>query len=272
MTSNEFLKADLLDIVFDHRNKSYGAYALRKSYEKRLGISLFFAIAFIGALIFLMIPEKNNLKSFLPVKPDVIIRELIVPVARPVPQPPLQRQNTVQKASQADYNSIKLVKAVHPFKEMLTISEMEHRAIGNVNFDGTPLTGLQNIIDDLPIGMESGTGPTSQNPEPGNAFVTVEMQPEFPGGKAAWLNFLSRHLQVPGDLNEGQKISVMVRFLVDANGDVNTFSILQSGGKAFDAEVIRVLKKMPKWKPAIQNGRPVAVSFSQPVTFVGVEK
>ncbi|MBA2746852.1 MAG: energy transducer TonB, partial [Flavisolibacter sp.] len=54
--------------------------------------------------------------------------------------------------------------------------------------------------------------------------------------------------------------------------DVNTFSILQSGGKAFDAEVIRVLKKMPKWKPAIQNGRPVAVSFSQPVTFVGVEK
>jgi protein TonB len=48
--------------------------------------------------------------------------------------------------------------------------------------------------------------------------------------------------------------------------------VLQSGGSVFDNEVIRVLKKMPKWKAAIQNGRAIAVTFTQPVTFVGVEQ
>jgi protein TonB len=73
-------------------------------------------------------------------------------------------------------------------------------------------------------------------------------------------------------LEAGQKRSVLVRFAVGEDGTVTQFEILQSGGNAFDNEVLRVLKKMPKWKPAIQNGRAVSVMFTQPVTFMAFEE
>jgi len=86
------------------------------------------------------------------------------------------------------------------------------------------------------------------------------------------MEFLSRNLRTPSELEAGQKRNVMVRFTVGEDGSVTQFEIVQSGGEAFDREVIRVLKKMPKWKPAIQNGRPVSVLFTQPVTFLAVEE
>jgi len=64
----------------------------------------------------------------------------------------------------------------------------------------------------------------------------------------------------------------LIKFIVDADGSVTGFTVVRSGGYAFDNEVIRVLRKMPKWKPAIQNGHAVTVSFTQPVTFVGLEE
>jgi protein TonB len=77
---------------------------------------------------------------------------------------------------------------------------------------------------------------------------------------------------VPADLQPGERRTVQVRFQVSAEGEITKFEILQSGGSIFDREVIRVLKKMPKWKPAIQNGRPIAISFVQPVTFQAIEE
>ena len=84
--------------------------------------------------------------------------------------------------------------------------------------------------------------------------------------------FLNRHLRTPDELEAGQKRTVLVRFAVSVEGSVTQFEIVQSGGPAFDNEVIRVLKKMPKWKPAVQNGQNVSVMFTQPVTFVAYEE
>ena len=56
--------------------------------------------------------------------------------------------------------------------------------------------------------------------------------------------------------------------MVSTDGSITNFEVLKSGGESFDREVIRVLKKMPKWKPAIQNGHPAATSFTQPVSFM----
>jgi protein TonB len=98
----------------------------------------------------------------------------------------------------------------------------------------------------------------------------IRREPEFPGGTKAWLDFLNRHLTVPGDLEEGETITVMIRFEVGVDGTVKNFEVVQSGGKRFDSEVIRVLKKMPKWKPAIMDNVPVARYFTQPVTFMGL--
>ena len=104
-----------------------------------------------------------------------------------------------------------------------------------------------------------------------NEAPLINRGPEFPGGIKAWLGFLNKHLQVPEELGAGEKVTVLIGFEVAVDGTVTSFRVLKSGGGNYDEEVIRVLKKMPRWSPAMQSSQPVATTFTQPVTFVGVE-
>ena len=99
-----------------------------------------------------------------------------------------------------------------------------------------------------------------------------EIPPSYPGGLQAFKAYLSGHLVVPEELEPGEKKTVVVHFLVDIDGSISRIEIIQSGGNNFDKEVIRVLSKMPKWNAAVQNGHKVAVPFTQPITFVGIEQ
>jgi TonB family protein len=92
--------------------------------------------------------------------------------------------------------------------------------------------------------------------------------PAFPGGAEAWSAFLRRDLYPPATLGEGEARETLVQFLVAKDGSVSDFKILQSAGEEFDKELLRVLKRTPKWKPAIENGRPVAATVTQRVVFV----
>jgi TonB family protein len=80
----------------------------------------------------------------------------------------------------------------------------------------------------------------------------------FPGGEDVWINFLNKNIQVPAELKSNEKKVVMVQFVVKENGSINELEIVKSGGPAFDKEVLRVLKRMPYWKPAVEEGLPVA--------------
>jgi TonB family protein len=95
----------------------------------------------------------------------------------------------------------------------------------------------------------------------------VAMAPGFPGGEAIWTAFLKRNLNPPAELKAGESKVVEVQFLVTADGTVNDIKIIKSAGPSFDKEVLRVLKRMPKWKAAIENGRPVDAVVTQSVTF-----
>ena len=94
--------------------------------------------------------------------------------------------------------------------------------------------------------------------------------PEFPGGVEGLKRYLLRNLREPEGLQPGEKVVVLIRFVVDKDGSIDEATIVQSGGH-FDQEVLRVIKKMPRWKPGIQNNRFVAVYYTLPVTFVGFE-
>ena len=139
-------------------------------------------------------------------------------------------------------------------------------AIGNKTFEGVPSI-------DMPVIKQTEESNSVKTEPKTNSFLEpVEREPQFPGGLEAWLNFLRKNLVAPEELEPGEKKTVSVRFFVSNDGSVTAFEVLQSAGKSFDNEVIRVLKKMPKWKPAIQNGQAVARAFTQPVTFIGVEQ
>jgi len=91
----------------------------------------------------------------------------------------------------------------------------------------------------------------------------------FPGGEEVWSNFLKRNLNPPSELKANEKKVVQVKFIVNEDGSIKEVEIVQSAGPSFDKEVIRVLKRMPYWKPAVENGRRVDTVITKSITFIG---
>jgi periplasmic protein TonB len=266
MTSNEILKADVLDILFDNRNKQYGAYALRKNYNSRLGMAL--GISLSSVLLFLFLAQFDFSSGSVrdrKEKDEVIITEALIPPIKKqetiipkqtTPPPPAKERTFVNLVIKED----DLVK-----NPMTTQDDLMNSVISNRNIDGP-------AADNVPIIKEAVVEKPIVKEEVKPIDIAPSREPEFPGGQEAWMNFLQRNLNAPSELEAGQKKTVRIRFFVSVDGAITDFEVVQSAGKNFDNEVIRVLKKMPRWKPAIQNGQPIARAFTQPVTFVGMEE
>jgi len=266
MTSHEILKADMLDILFDNRNKQYGAYTLRRYYASRLSTALVVALSIILLILLVIRPDRSIVFQD-ETKPEVVLHTLEILPPQP-PVPPVQRIVPPPPSAQSSYlQRIQLVENPDPDTEMKPIEEIIETVISSTNVQGPAITDVLSVTTSTGHSEQKISGDKEET-----GFVAVERAPEFPGGRQAWAKFLNRHLQTPDDLASGEKKVVLISFLVDTDGTVTGFKVVQSGGQAFDNEVIRVLKKMPKWKPAIQNGHPVSVPFTQPVTFVGVEE
>jgi periplasmic protein TonB len=268
MTSHEILKADLLDILFDNRNKQYGAYTLRRQYDSRLSMALGIALSSIFLLLFFLKPGTSETK-YVESEKNVVRLIDIPPIPPKIPETPVHPTPPPQDVAKSSLTEkILLVEDPDPNKELKPMDEIKLTAISSSNEEGRIVPEIQTVTKP----EQSNTSQPTNKDDEETRFVPLEKGPEFPGGPEAWSKFLNRHLQTPADLEAGEKKTVLISFLVDADGSVTGFKVVQSGGNAFDNEVIRVLKKMPKWKPAIQNGHPVVVPFTQPVTFVGFEQ
>ena len=92
--------------------------------------------------------------------------------------------------------------------------------------------------------------------------------PSYPGGMDALKRFLQKNLTNPRDLEEGEMVSVKIRFVVGYDGKLKSFTTVQDGGEEFNKEVVRVLKKMPEWVPGKTKGQNVSVYYVIPVKFV----
>jgi len=138
-----------------------------------------------------------------------------------------------------------------------------------------------DIIDELEIVDTEANSETAvyanmhkyDDPEPGVdeavIFIAPEEKPEFPGGDAALLNFLSQNIKYPAIAAEnGVNGRVTVNFVVNKDGSISDAKILRGVDQALDKEALRVIYSMPKWKPGKQSGKPVRVSFSVPINFV----
>ena len=270
MTSHEILKASMLDILFENRNKQYGAYALRKFYANRMGLALAISLSSV-LLICFFVPNASSSSDGKELnEPGIVITELFIPPpeAQQTEPPAAKPIENTTKAT-VDYQNIQIVPDDIADPTLPTTDDISKAAISNTTTVGEPSS--EQYVSQQPVNGNGNPVAQTTSPEPA-VFDPVEKQPEFPGGVEAWRNFLSRYLQAPDELAAGERRTVQVRFMVNASGQVTDFEIVQSAGTSYDREVIRVLKKMPKWKPAIQNGHEIAVSFVQPVTFQGVEE
>ena len=262
MTNKEILHADILDILFENRNKAYGAYALRKNYNHRLQWALGVALSFVFLLSILdfsnakksggSYDEKKELKFSLvelpePKKPDL---------PKPKVEPP---RKTI---AYTDQIKIDPDQTVMPDKDQMITADISDKTV-----DGLPSSDTVQAND-------HGEAKEPANDKKSNDAGEVHpasYDAQFPGGKEAFAKFLMKNLIIPGELEAGEKKVVLVRFRVDTDGSISKTEVLQSDGEDYSREVVRVLAKMPKWVPAIQNGTKVPTWFTQPVSFIGVE-
>ncbi|MBY0477055.1 MAG: TonB family protein [Chitinophagaceae bacterium] len=272
MTSNQFLTASFLDILFENRNKEYGAYSIRKAYPKHLmkaiGLMLLLVIAFS---FFVNSRPNNNQNEGGLFAHDTLVVDLEPYHEKEQPRE-AQTQRTVaaQPETRPDFVPTIVEEVVeHP------VPDRTDTTIYNPGAETKPATGSDGA--DF-IQAEAGTVTTitpehQSAPEPETPVIheTADVMPEFPGGTDAWRNYLQRMLRVPDDLETGDRKTVRIRFVVNATGEITDMIVVQSAGAAFDKEVLRVIAKMPKWKPGKQAGKPVAVYYTQPVTFTAPE-
>ena len=272
MKAEAILKADILDIIFDNRNKNYGAYSLRKFYNTRLYKSL--GLTFALVTLFVIFSFFNNEKAL----PILIISDPFVmsppPVkADPVPEKPKEKvfpqkaaSPDIKTATQIFANNIQIIKSDNISK----IEDLnDNIEIGTQNIEGNPGSGLVLSTKVYDLSHNADSVKTEVDKITPNHFA--EVMPNYPGGMQALKKFLEKNLKNPQDIEEGQNIKVKIRFIVGFDGNLKGFEIIQDGGLAFNNEVMRVLKKMPQWIPGKTKGQNVSVYYTIPVNFLASE-
>ena len=269
MDVNKILNADILDIIFEGRNKEYGAYDLRKTYNKRIiraiaGTLIVIVLMFAGYLISNL---NGGPKKAAMVVEDVQLEDVKEEKKEPPPPPPPKVEPP--KVEMAKFTPPKIVpdKEVKPEEKPPEQEKLEDTKIGTVNQEGVKDDGIA-----APPVSDAGKGVVEapkDNEDYDKTFTKVEIESEFPGGAAAWLRYLNKNLRYPDDaVNNEIQGTVVVQFIVDKEGnvsDVQAISGPDNGG--LRDEAVRVIKKSGKWTPAVQNGRTVKSYKKQPIVF-----
>lgn len=274
MQPEKILESDSLDILFEHRNKEYGAYDLRKKYNKRLLLAMAMGLLVISIpTVFIGLEKYDKLVEEKPQFKTELFISHTINLDAPLPKPkkqnlPLPALKKTKPAISNNNGQIKIVKEDFIAK----IVEVKSPAFSHT-------TGVTGSSIDVPDENRGGGESTSEIiKEIPVALVDIntplpvaEQMPAYPGGLKALRKFLENNLESPRPLDEGEKINVQVKFIVGYDGNLKSFELVKDGGAVFNKEVMRVLKLMPKWIPGKNAGKNVSVYFSLPVSFVAPE-
>jgi periplasmic protein TonB len=260
----DLYKGEWLELVFDDRNKAYGAYQIRKHYDgylvKAMAITFSAVIClFVGYNIIHKITPKDIKYTAIPYAPTVappIEKKPIIPPKPRTVEPP----KTVATIKYPIFKPVIDKEADNPPKTV----ELQTAAISTETKQGNATDG--NI--DIPPGDSNTTGSDVTEDKTVHNIATVEVMPQFPGGEAAWGKFLQKNLHYPPQAVEaGVSGKVFVSFVVEKDGHLSNIKVERGPGYGLDEEAVRVLKMAPAWSPGIQNGQKVRVSYVMPITF-----
>ena len=270
MESNKILSADLLDLVFEGRNKEYGAYQLRKTYNKRITLALIItasiAIIALGGSLLANSLDKNTSK--LDVK-DVVLQDIKQEEEKKPPPPPPPPKVEPPKVEMTKFTPPKIVKDEEVKKEDIPpeVEKLEDTKIDVKSQEGVKDEGLAT-----PSQIDEGKQVIEEKKEDENqVFTKVEVEASFPGGEGAWRKYLERNLNSSTPVDNGAaegSYTVWVQFIVDKEGNISDVKALSNHGFGMEDEAVKVIKRGPKWVPALQNGRHVKAYRKQPITFV----
>lgn len=264
MKKELLLTATIDDIVFDGRNKDYGAYELRSHYQQRIGKALLFTGMFVVAACAFTLyanAKKENKPRFTYTAAPTIIR---VKEDKPLKEPEQQKQPEKEVKTEKFVDEIKIVDK--PDMQPITaITDLDSSVIGDHKVIGDPDDGKQKPADPV-VGDDKGVY-DGKNTDDDGIRETVEVEARFNGD---WKKFLERNLNPEVPVNNSApegRYSVVVRFVVDKEGNVSDIEPLTNHGYGMEQEAVRVLRKAARWEPAFQNGIHVKAYRKQVIVF-----
>jgi protein TonB len=269
MESSTILTADILDIIFEGRNKAYGAYDLRRTYSRRLTVSItvMLSVLLLLGIGFAFAGEKKQKETAVIIPPDLELQKIHEeqPEPPPPPPPPKPPQPRVEMAR---FTPPRIVRdeEVREDEKPPEMTKLEETKIGTMNQEGVKETDIiAPPVDDGDRGVV--IAPKKEEEDWNKVFTKVEMESEYPGGFQAWKRFLERNLRFSQEAIDNQtQGTVVVQFIVDKEGNVSEVEAI-SGPEELRPEAMRVIKKSGKWTPAIQNGHQVKSIKKQPIVF-----
>lgn len=273
MESNKILSADLLDIIFEGRNKSYGAYELRKTYNRRIGLALLITtgialLIFIGSIVANSMSDDDSNKQ-MDVK-DLALEEVKVEEKKPPPPPPPPRLPPPPPIETVKFTPPKIVKdeEVKPDEKPPEMEKIQEAVVDIKNQEGEKDMGIiAPPVEDK--GTQVVQAPPVVKEDEDKIFTKVEIEAAFPGGESAWTRYVTREIQKNIDelTESGESGTCRVRFVVDKEGNVSDVEALTMKRTKLAEVAVNAIRKGPKWTPAQQNGRYVKAFREQPITF-----
>jgi periplasmic protein TonB len=272
MTPLHLRPTTLDDIIFEGRNKAYGAFDLRQHYDTHLRRAL--ALALVLFAVMAAAPMLSRLLWPAPPAPRTLpdtpiefeeVRFKVEPVkpAEVAPPPKSEFKAPPTVAIPTNVKPDEQVETVKPVVEPIDFVPGSVTSIGDSG--AVPNDGALTTPGP---GTPGGGGTTVAAPAKPEVFLSVEHMPEFAGGSEAMLKFLQKNMRYPSLALRNQiEGRVFVSFTVSATGDIVDVKVLKGLGYGTDEEALRVVKLMPRWQPGAQNGRNVAVQYTLPITF-----
>ena len=274
MAKIDLISNEWADIVFQDRNKVYGAYQLRRTTGKRNMWSMVFvaavaALAYVGLAAYNSYQEAQKAKFEAEMEASLLDAKKDAKVEKKTETPKVEQVQKVEKVKSSIAFTPPVIKkdsVVKPEEEMKTQDELKETKTAIGAFDvkghddagGTVLKAVEEIAAPEP--------PKQQEEEQNKIFEVVEQQPSFPGGSVN--GWLAEHIKYPVVAAEnGIQGRVVVQFVVEKDGSVSQVRVVRGVDPSLDKEAQRVISSMPKWIPGKQNGVSVRSRFTVPVTF-----
>lgn len=276
MAKIDLISNEWADIVFQGRNKVYGAYQLRRGTSKRNIWAMVFvaavaAVAYLGLAAYNSYQAAQKAKFEAEMEASLIETKKQAMVEKKTETPKVEQVQKVEKVKSSIAFTPPVIKKdseVKPEEEMKTQDELKETKTaigafdvkGNDEAGGTVLKAVEDIATPEP--------PKQQEAEQNKVFDVVEQQPSYPGGMGALNQWLASNIKYPAMAAEnGIEGRVVVQFVVERDGSVSGVHVVRGVDPSLDKEATRVVSQMPKWIPGKQNGSAVRVKYTVPVTF-----
>ena len=277
MAQIDLISNEWSDMMFENRNKEYGAYVLRRQTGRRNVISMVAVLLLFAAVMIFMI-AKNAYEAY---QKEHAVMDQVTELSAltqqkkkeakverkeiPVKQ---EQQQVVEKVKSSVKFTAPVIKKddeVKPEDELKSQDEIMNSkvAVGALNVVGNDENG-----EVLKAKEVIATEPVKPKEEENKVFDVVEQMPSYPGGMGALMQYLSSNIKYPAIAEEnGIQGRVICTFVVERDGSITDVRIAKSVDPSLDKEAMRVVSKMPKWIPGKQNGSAVRVKYTLPVTF-----